>query len=58
MATLIEENQLELKNQNGRWIKVSRLLNQADTEFEFRTDKMKQILEQDDISTSKASKLL
>ena len=52
VATLIEEIQLELKGQTGSWRKVSELLNQADVEFGFGTDEMKQILDQTDIFTS------
>ena len=58
VATLIEEIQSELKHQTGSWRKVSELLNQADVEFGFGTDEMKQVLEQTDISNSKASKLI
>ena len=58
VGTLIEEIQSELKHQTGSWRKVSELLNQADVEFGFGTDKMKQILHQTDISPSKASKLI
>ena len=58
VATLIEEIQSELKDQTGSWRKVSELLNQADVEFGFGTDAMKQILDQTDISKSKASKLI
>ena len=58
VATLIEEIQSELKDQTGSWRKVSELLNQADVEFGFGTDEMKQILDQTDISKSKASKLI
>ena len=58
VATLIEEIQSELNDQTGSWRKVSELLNQADVEFGFGTDKMKQILHQTDISPSKASKLI
>ena len=58
VTTLIEEIQSELKDQTGSWRKVSELLNQADVEFGFGTDKMKQILHQTDISPSKASKLI
>ena len=52
VATLIEEIQSELKDQTGSWRKVSELLNQADVEFGFGTDEMKQILDQTDIFTS------
>ena len=52
VSTLIEEIQSELKDQTGSWRKVSELLNQADVEFGFGTDKMKQILGQTDIFTS------
>ena len=52
VATLIKEIQSELKDQTGSWRKVSELLNQADVEFGFGTDKMKQILGQTDIFTS------
>jgi hypothetical protein len=45
VVTLIEEIQSELKGQTGSWRKVSELLNQADVEFGFGTDEMKQILE-------------
>ncbi|MDB3911055.1 hypothetical protein N9381_04505 [Paracoccaceae bacterium] len=58
VTTLIEEIQSELNDQTGSWRKVSELLNQADVEFGFGTDKMKQILGQTDISPSKASKLI
>ena len=58
VTRLIEEIQSELKHQTGSWRKVSELLNQADVEFGFGTDKMKQILGQTDISPSKASKLI
>ncbi|MDA7777180.1 hypothetical protein N8912_02870 [Rhodobacteraceae bacterium] len=58
VASLIEEIKSELKHQTGSWRKVSELLNQADVEFGFGTDKMKQILGQTDISPSKASKLI
>ena len=58
VATLIEEIQSELKHQTGSWRKVSELLNQADVEFGFGADEMKQILDQTDISPSKASKLI
>ena len=58
VATLIAEIQSELNDQTGSWRKVSELLNQADVEFGFGTDKMKQILHQTDISPSKASKLI
>ena len=58
VATLIEEIQSELKDQTGSWRKVSELLNQADVEFGFGADEMKQILDQTDISRSKASKLI
>ena len=58
VATLIEEIQSELNDQTGSWRKVLELLNQADVEFGFGTDKMKQILHQTDISPSKASKLI
>ena len=52
VATLIEEIQSDLKDQTGRWRRVSELLNQADVEFGFGTDEMKQILDQTDIFTS------
>ena len=52
VASLIEEIKSELKHQTGSWRKVSELLNQADVEFGFGTDKMKQILGQTDIFTS------
>ena len=52
VATLIEEIKSELKDQTGSWRKVSELLNQADVEFGFGTDEMKQILDQTDIFTS------
>ena len=52
VANLIEEIQSELKGQTGRWRRVSELLNQADVEFGFGTDEMKQILDQTDIFTS------
>jgi hypothetical protein len=58
VTRLIQEIQSELKGQTGSWRKVSELLNQADVEFGFGTDKMKQILGQTDISPSKASKLI
>ena len=58
VASLIAEIQSELKDQTGSWRKVSELLNQADVEFGFGTDEMKQILDQTDISPSKASKLI
>ena len=58
VASLIAEIQSELNDQTGSWRKVSELLNQADVEFGFGTDKMKQILHQTDISPSKASKLI
>ena len=58
VASLIEEIKSELKHQTGSWRKVSELLNQADVEFGFGTDKMKQILGQTDISPSKAIKLI
>ena len=58
VATLIAEIQSELKDQTGSWRKVSELLNQADVEFGFGADEMKQILDQTDISPSKASKLI
>ena len=58
VASLIEKIKSELKYQTGSWRKVSELLNQADVEFGFGTDKMKQILHQTDISPSKASKLI
>ena len=58
VATLIEEIQSELKNQTGSWRKVTELLKQADVEFGFGTDEMKQIPGQTDISKSKASKLI
>ena len=58
VATLIEGIQSELKDQTGSWRKVSELLNQADVEFGFGADEMKQILDQTDISPSKASKLI
>ena len=58
VTRLIQEIQSELKGQTGSWRKVSELLNQADVEFGFGTDKMKQILHQTDISPSKASKLI
>ena len=58
VASLIAEIQSELKHQTGSWRKVSELLNQADVEFGFGTDEMKQILDQTDISPSKASKLI
>ena len=58
VASLIEEIKSELKHQTGSWRKVSELLNQADVEFRFGTDKMKQILHQTDIYHSKASKLI
>ena len=58
VTRLIQEFQSELKGQTGSWRKVSELLNQADVEFGFGTDKMKQILGQTDISPSKASKLI
>ena len=47
---MIEEIQAELKDQTGSWRKVSELLYQADVEFGFGTDEMKQILDQTDIS--------
>ena len=56
VTTLIEEIKSELRVQTGNWRKVSELLNQADVEFEFDTDEMKQIVDQTDISTSKASR--
>ena len=46
VASLIEEIKSELKHQTGSWRKVSELLNQADVEFGFGTDEMKQILHQ------------
>jgi len=55
VAGLIAEIRLELKDQTGSWRKVSELLNQADVEFGFGTDEMNQILDQTDISHSKAS---
>ena len=55
VAGLIAEIQLELKDQTGSWRKFSELLNQADVEFGFGTDEMNQILDQTDISHSKAS---
>ena len=58
VASLIEEIKSELKHQTGSWRKVSELLNQADVEFGFGTDEMKQILDQTDISNSTASKLI
>ena len=58
VATLIAEIQSELNDQTGSWRKVSELLNQADVEFGFGADEMKQILDQTDISPSKASKLI
>ena len=58
VATLIEEIQSELNDQTGSWRNVSELLNQADVEFGFGADEMKQILDQTDISPSKASKLI
>ena len=58
VATLIEEIKSELRDQTGSWRKVSELLDQADVEFGFGTDEMKQILDQTDISPSKASKLI
>ena len=58
VSSLIEEIQSELKGQTGSWRKVSELLNQADVEFGFGTSEMKQILDQTDISPSKASKLI
>ena len=58
VTRLIQEIQSELKGQTGSWRKVSELLNQADVEFGFGTDEMKQILDQTDISPSKASKLI
>ena len=54
VGTLIEEIKSELKGQTGSWRKVSELLNQADVEFGFGTSEMKQILDQTDISPSKA----
>ena len=38
VATLIAELQSVLKDQTGRWRRVSELLNQADVEFGFGTD--------------------
>ena len=58
MTTLINKIKAELTVQTGSWRKISELFNQADVEFGFGTDEMKQILEQTDISTSKASKLI
>ena len=58
VTTLIEEIKSELRVQTGSWRKVSELLNQADVEFGFGTDEMKQILDQTDISNSTASKLI
>ena len=58
VSSLIEEIQSELKDQTCSWRKVSELPNQADVEFGFGTDKMKQILHQTDIYPSKASKLI
>jgi hypothetical protein len=58
VTRLIQEIQSELKGQTGSWRKVSELLNQADVEFGFGANKMKQILGQTDISPSKASKLI
>ena len=58
VATLIEEIQSELNDQTGSWRNVSELLNQADVEFGFGADEMKQILDQTDISPSKSSKLI
>ena len=58
VATLIAEIQSELNDQTGSWRKVSGLLNQADVEFGFGADEMKQILHQTEISPSKASKLI
>ena len=46
VATLIEEIQSELKHQTGSWRKVPELLNQADVEFGFGANEMKQILDQ------------
>jgi hypothetical protein len=50
VTRLIQEIQSELKGQTGSWRKVSELLNQADVEFGFGADEMKQILDQTDIS--------
>ena len=58
VVSLIAEIQSELKDQTRSLRKVSELLNQADVEFGFGTDKMKHILDQTDISPSKASKLI
>ena len=58
VARLIQEIKSELEHQTGSWRKVSELLNQADVEFGFGTDAMKQILDQTDMSKSKASKLI
>ena len=58
VTALIEKIQVELKTQTGSWRKVSELLNQAEVEFGFGTDEMKQILKQTNISISKASKLI
>ena len=58
LATLIAEIQSELNDQTGSWRKVSELLNQADVEFGVGAHEMKQILDQTDISPSKASKLI
>ena len=58
VSTLIAETQSELNDQTGSWRKVSELLNQADVEFGFCAHEMKQILDQTDISPSKASKLI
>ena len=52
VGTLIAELKSVLKDQTGRWRRVSELLNQADVEFGFGTDEMKQILDQTDIFTS------
>ena len=58
VSTLIAETQSELNDQTGSWRKVSELLNQADAEFGFGADEMKQIFDQTNISPSKASKLI
>ena len=49
---------IRTKKSTGSWRKVSELLKHADVRFGFGTDEMKQILDQTDISKSKASKLI
>ena len=57
VENLILQIKSELSVQTGSWRKIATLLRQADAEYGFGSKEMSQILQQTDISISKANKL-